>query len=342
MDEVVLVRTARDRSGGHADAYLVVPGRDPEALTHVPFGVPAGGLGVSIRDLIAAAHPPPVADARAAPEPRSSTPAPSSPALPAGPPSPLGADGLPSDADRRGRHPVPRELFELAAGAGIGARNFSFHDPYTTSNLRSYQLGAAPLLGVDADLYPLADLGVPVLSDVGIVGSYAQAVAVGSAAPGAGTVGTQWDRWLVGGRYRLRTGGPRAPMLGIVGAYGSDAFIFQGADPSATYPCVTYDFVQASGDVRVPIGRFSVTARGGYLGVLSAGEVASRFPRASVAGVDFGLGGGFDIGSGFEARLEAAYRRFFYAMNTRPGDAVVAGGALDELWGAQAKVAYVF
>jgi hypothetical protein len=54
------------------------------------------------------------------------------------------------------------------------------------------------------------------------------------------------------------------------------------------------------------------------------------------------MGAAFEIASGFEARLEGSYRRFFYAMNPRPGDPFVAGGALDEFWGAEAKVAYVF
>jgi hypothetical protein len=134
----------------------------------------------------------------------------------------------------------------------------------------------------------------------------------------------------------------RAPVLGVEGVYGSEVFTFDSSDPTGTFPSVNYSFVRASGDVRVPIGRFAAVANGGYLGVLSAGEVASRFPRSSVGGVDFGVGGAFDIGSGFEARLEGRYRRFFSAMNPRPGDEFVAGGGLDEFWGVDAKVAYVF
>jgi hypothetical protein len=37
-----------------------------------------------------------------------------------------------------------------------------------------------------------------------------------------------------------------------------------------------------------------------------------------------------------------SYRRFFYSMNPTPGDGYVAGGALDELGGLQASVAYIY
>jgi hypothetical protein len=344
VGEVVLLTTSRAKGGHHfADAYLVAPGRDPEILTHVPFGVPAGGLGPTVHDRVLAAHPsepPAPAPAPLAPG-TGDTPHPAdTPGAVAASPEAPAADTTPAAASHRERHQYGTELFEVSAGGEVGTRQFSYIDPFT-GNLRNYQLGAAPLFVVDGAIYPFADRNVPILSDFGGVVGYAQAFGLHSASD-SGSVGTQWYSWYAGGRLRFRTGGARAPVLGVGGAYGAEAFTFDSSDPTGTYPSVSYSFVRASGDVRVPIGRFAVMANGGYLGVLSAGEVASRFPRSSVGGVELGVGGAFEIGSGFEARLEGSYRRFFYAMNPRPGDEFVAGGGLDELWGVDAKVAYVF
>jgi hypothetical protein len=341
VGEVVLITTTRAKGGHHfADAYLVSPGQDPQVLSHVPFGVPAGGLGVTVHDKIVAAHPP--APSPSAPPATGGDNAPASPvAAGPAPPSDGARDATPLAAGHRTRHVFGHELFEVSAGGEVGTRNFTFIDPLT-GNLRSYQLGAAPLLVIDGAVYPMADVNVPVVSDFGIVGGYAQAVGIHSAASESGAVSTQWNSWYAGGRLRFRTGSDRAPVVGVQGAYGYDAFTFESNDATGTYPSVTYQFVRASADVRVPIGRFAAVANGGYLGVLSAGDVASRFPRANVGGVDFGIGAAFEIASGFEARLEGSYRRVFYAMNPRPGDPFVAGGALDEFWGAEAKVAYVF
>jgi hypothetical protein len=355
--EVVLLTTSRTKGGHHfADAYVVLPGQEPETLVHVPYGVGSGGLGGVLHDKIVIGLPKPtVAQAPPTPPPPPAAPVSTPPDVKAPPPQPkdhalvgLGGPPSPPDADRssvirgrRPRHVMGRELFALSVGGEVGMRHFDYHDPFTT-NLRSYELSAAPLVVADGAVYPFADLRVPVLADVGIVGGYAQAFGLQSAASESGSITTDWYRWYVGGRFRLRTGGDRAPVLGAVGAYGSEVFRFDGSDPTGTFPSVDYTFVRASADVRVPIGRFAAVADGGYLAVLSAGDVASRFPHASVGGVAFGLGGTFTIGYGLEAGLEASYRRFFYSMNPRPGDGFVAGGALDEFWGFQGKVAYVY
>jgi hypothetical protein len=46
------------------------------------------------------------------------------------------------------------------------------------------------------------------------------------------------------------------------------------------------------------------------------------------------------LGRGFEARLWLDYARWFYDMNPEPGDAYVAGGALDEMLTVLVGVAY--
>jgi hypothetical protein len=260
----------------------------------------------------------------------------------------LPAAGTPRDAATVGAAParrageVSQEIVQISVGAEAGMRHFGYTDGLT-GNLRSYQLGAAPLVVAEGAVYPFMATGTPVLRDIGVVGGYARAFALQSTSSDAGTVDTQWSRYYVGGHVRVRTGSgsDASPVLGLTGAYGDESFGFGGTQGSSL-PSVDYRFVGASGDVRVPLGRFALFASGGYLFVQSAGDVSARFPRATVGGLEAELGGAFTLIRGLEARVTARYRRFFYSMNPVPGDGYVAGGALDEFGGLLASVAYVY
>ena len=48
------------------------------------------------------------------------------------------------------------------------------------------------------------------------------------------------------------------------------------------------------------------------------------------------------IVSGLEGRIVFDYERYFYAFQPIPGDAYVAGGALDQFFGVRLAVAYIF
>jgi hypothetical protein len=197
--------------------------------------------------------------------------------------------------------------------------------------VRNYWLGAAPLLVASAALYPLADVRVPVISDIGLVGGYARAFALSSASSSSptGSIGTDWQRWYAGGRVRIRTG-KDGPVIGVVGTYGSEGFTFEPtSDATGTYPSATYDFVRLGADVRFSFAPFAIYAGGGYAFVVDAS--GSAIPTNANAGaVDLGLGASVALGAGFEARLRGAYRRYFFASST------------DELWGVTASAAYVF
>jgi hypothetical protein len=241
-------------------------------------------------------------------------------------------------APRGSTHHVGRELFTLSVGIEAGMRHFSYNMGLTP-NLRPYSLNGAPLAATGAEIYPLAGAYAV---DAGLVLAYAQAFATQSATVDAGNLQTRWTRYTAGGRVRLRTSGDQGPVFGLTGAYGSEQFLIESWNPNASLPAVDYRFVRASADARVPFGRFAAFGDVGYLFVLSAGDVAARFPRSSVGGVQAELGAAVAIAAGFEARVTASYRRFFYTMNPTPGDGYVAGGALDELSGLQASVAYVY
>jgi hypothetical protein len=224
---------------------------------------------------------------------------------------------------------VGRNLFDVAVGVEFGGRQFSSGGA-DAGTLRDYWLGAAPLPVASAAIYPLADLRVPVLADLGVVGGYEQAVGLSSQSTVNGSVGTTWSRWSVGGRLRVRTGGPNAPLLGVIGAYGSESFTFSTtSDNSGTYPSATYDYLRLGGDVRVPLGPIAASASGAYLAVLStSGAVVA--PGAAAYGAEFGVGLSVEVTTGLEARLGATYRRYF------------SGPTLDEFWGMTVALAYVY
>jgi hypothetical protein len=228
--------------------------------------------------------------------------------------------------------------FVVEPRVGLGTRHFAYSDRITPGQ-RPYNLAAAPIIGVGAEVYPLAfvDPGVP--SWFGIVGAYSRAVALQSATPsssdqlGAGggqTVDTSWSSldMALRARFPLTT----AATLGIKGGYGVLDYSFKNAGALADgLPTVTYRFARAGVDARVHVWRIAILGGLDYLAVFDGGTVASRYPHAKIGGIDAALGLGLTFAGHFEARTGVRYQRFFYSMNPVPGDAYVAGGALDEL-----------
>lgn len=193
------------------------------------------------------------------------------------------------------------------------------------------------------EAYPLAGTAIPVLRDLGVVASYARAVGLQSATKTGAPIGTTWERFAVGLRFRLRTGGTRAPILGLSGKFGLTGFDYDApADLARELPAVSYEYLRAGLDARIPIWRLALLVDAGYLGALSAGTVYDRFRGAKIGGIDLGVGLAVVIAAGFEARAGATYTRYFSAFSPVPGDSYVAGGALDEFLGLHVGAAYAY
>lgn len=229
----------------------------------------------------------------------------------------------------------------LRASMEVGSRDFSYVDRLT-STLRSYSLFAAPLARVDGELYPLARTGIPIVEGLGVTADYAMAFGLSSSdgSDASGSVGTSWSRFDAGLRERIPLG--RAVLVGLHGGYGQILYSFSGAQgTTAQVPGVDYQFVSGGADARVTWGATSVAVSGSYLGVLGTGPVASYFPRATVGGVEACAGVTQAFGPGLQLSLELAYTRFFYTLNPEPGDAYVAGGALDQMVTGSIGVGYL-
>jgi hypothetical protein len=282
------------------------------------------------------------ADAPEAPESSSATATPSAAATDARAVAPE-ADQAPASADVAPRDPTDgwgTSLAVLRASIEAGTRNFGYVDRLT-STLRPYNLTAAPLAAVSAELYPLARTGTPVLKDFGATVDYAMAFGLASADSAGTSVSTSWSAFDLGVRERILLG--RSVILGLHGGYGEIDYTFSGAlNTTAELPSVQYRFVRGGMDGRVALGAVAVSLSGSYLGVLSTGPMGSYFGRATVGGVEGSLGVSHAFGHGFELAAEFAYTRFFYTLNPEPGDAYVAGGALDQMARGSMSVAYAF
>jgi hypothetical protein len=246
--------------------------------------------------------------------------------------------------DAAAKAPVARNddrFVDLQAALGVGTRHFTYVDRVTPS-LRPYDLPAAPLASVAATVYPFALSRTPVLRDLGITGDFAQAFAVSSQDSTGAHVGTTWQTFDVGAIARFPFS--RAFGASVSLGYGGNDFKFDQAlaGGAAQLPSVAYRFLRAGGDVRVAfLTRLSAFAGGSYLDMLSTGYTAALFPRESVGGVEAHLGASCRLARSWEVSLAASYTRVFYSVNPVPGDASVAGGALDQQGRLLAGLSYV-
>jgi len=265
-------------------------------------------------------------------------PAPTAPSEPV-----LSPSAAVPDADRStpaAARPSAGPLLSLQAAMGVGMRHFSYVDRLTPT-LRPYDLDAAPMASVSATVFPLELTRIPVLRDLGVTGEYARAFATSSQDSAGTHVGTTWQSFDVGAIERIPL--MRALLANVSLGYGGNDFQFdQGLAAGAALPGVAYRFVRVGAGVRVELPlAFAVFAGGSYMDILDTGATGQLFPRETVGGVEGHLGVSYAVTRHWQASLSAAYTRFFYSFNPVPGDASVAGGALDEQTRVQAAFAYL-
>jgi hypothetical protein len=235
------------------------------------------------------------------------------------------------------------ELVAVRAGVDLALRSLGWSDGLT-SNLRDYRVVGVPGFAGALDVYPFATLDVPVLSDLGLTFEGRGALGLTSATEGGAEVATRWHRFAGGLRYRQRLDASHDPVvLGFAGSFVHDDFaIAASPELAAQEPSARTASIRGGVDVRVPLGPLALTAGAGGLGVIDEGGVYDRVRGATIAGVDGSLGVVVPLGLGFDARLTASYQRWFSSFAPVPGDAYVAGGAVDERAHVEVASAYVF
>jgi hypothetical protein len=266
------------------------------------------------------------------------------PSPPAGEPTggTVSADEDHGPSSNRPHGVMARSMLEVEVGADAAGRNFNYNDGIT-SNLRSYNVLPAALATGSVELFPLADQK-SFLRDIGVIGSYARSLFLGSSVGSGVSIRTVESSISAGLRMRLHPWGDAGPIIGVSDAYTSQAVTFDpaGGGIDNEIPAVNYQANRTGVDARIPFGSFALLGGAGFRAVLDAGEVAQRFRLSSVEGIDAELGVAYTVIPGWEARLLGDYERYFYAFKPVPGDAYVAGGALDQFFGGTLALAYIY
>jgi hypothetical protein len=249
------------------------------------------------------------------------------PDRPKDPPIPVAA------VERARPEPTAMPVIALWLDGGIGARRFTYNQPIS-ANLAGFTIPAVPLIDLGLELWPFARTRPRALRGLGVVARFGRSLHAESLVSGATTrVQSTWTYVDAGLREQLTlTRGRTAVVLGVALTAGGTWFSFDGDTGAlaAQLPAVRDVHVRPGAEVRVAIGRIALAAQFGYRAILSTGDFDARFPHESVGGIDAQLSIAILLGKGFAVRASGEYVRVFYDFRPRPGDAYVAGGALDE------------
>jgi hypothetical protein len=193
------------------------------------------------------------------------------------------------------------------------------------------------------ELRPLVWTRLPVISDIGMAFEYAFAPYLTSSITGGKALQTSFERGLLTLRVPVRLGHKkRAPV--IAPRFGYESLVFEYQDSpelSSSLPTTNYKILRMGLDMTSRFwGPLSAFGSFEWLSPLEGGPVYDRFRDIRVNGIDASVGLGVHIASGTEVRLTAGYTRFFSTFLPVPGDAYVAGGALDQFGGIKLGVHY--
>lgn len=371
-DAAVVVRVTTVKKSRVAKVLVFVPNNKKPVGTHSVGGATAAGVQAAIAPELAQIAGPnraaaaPRADAKPTPPP-TTTPPPAST-----PPETKPTETKPEkeatkeaeaskDADKEKDKGKDKEkdkdaataskaadaslpLLDAYLGLDFGSRHFSYNDAIT-ANLRPYDVDFVPSPAVKLELYPLAKTSMAFLRDIGLVGGLHASPGLKSQAPNGDKISTTWSRVDIGARVRFRLGSkPVPPVLGFNLGYGRETFSFpdQGLRVQNELPSVAYELFRIGLDTRVPVGPVAIYGNLSGLPVLHSGDIGKRIRGQTVGGVEAEAGVAWPFTSHFEARFAVDYRRFFFSFKPEPGDAIVAGGALDQIVRIELGLAFVY
>ena len=244
--------------------------------------------------------------------------------------------------------PVERGTVDkpVALYIGAGFRMFSrrfFYNQDLFETLSKYSLRVGPAIQAEADWYPAAHFTSGPATSVGLSVGFNYAVGITSVASDGTRFSTSAARLRLGLIGRIKVGILELqPQVGWVLQNYNIASNAGALKPNI--PDVRYSNFRVGLGTRTTVyGPFGVTAGFAYQAPLTTGEIGSTryFPRLKAGGLDanFGIVLG-PLLDRVELRLGVDYIRYWYSMNPEPGDANVAGGALDDYAGANVMLMF--
>lgn len=231
-----------------------------------------------------------------------------------------------------------RPFLEISVGSRVFSRSMSFAQ--NVSGVPGYRLDRGTGLTAEMALHPFGASSATAdtwAAGIGLFGAVNLSFGIGTQVDATGVPSrTDAHGYEAGLRYRITAG---AFDLLPHGSYLVDNFV---ASSDLSTPNVRYRVLRAGLGARAALSpRFSLRASVDYLDVLSAGALTSTtFPHASANGLDISVGAGYGLGRTFEIQAAAALRRYGFDMRSRPGDAVIAGGASDQYLSMVVGIAY--
>ncbi|HSP20200.1 MAG TPA: hypothetical protein VLQ79_11830 [Myxococcaceae bacterium] len=242
-----------------------------------------------------------------------------------------------SSATSSSRLEPGRPVLDLAAGAGLFSRNFTYNQDIYQS-LLGYSLGSGIAPAMKVTWAPLFGQRGYVTGHIGM--------SVGLKSTGAD--GTSYPSQLLaygfGAGYRFLIG--ERSHVGLEVDYEHQGFSISGtpSNPRPDLPDVGYSAVAAGVDLRFSLfGPVSLLGGVYYRYLFSVGEIgtAAWFPHQTSMGVEANLGVGVMLGSAFEIRVQGGFQRYGFTFNPVPGAAHVAGGATDTYLGGGLFLAWM-
>lgn len=231
---------------------------------------------------------------------------------------------------------------EAGFDMAFAGRSLSFSDDLF-DNVRDYSLQLAPALGAHLRWYPGAHFSEKWPAHLGIEGSVQGVLGVTSEDPDGGSYDSSAMAWFVGavGRIPLKRHTAFRLRLG----YGQQSFVLDddGDGNPAPFPSVDYRFVRLGAGMRLGIiDRLYLELDLAYRIVMDAGEIFSDafFPRAKAGGFDFQAGIPVRVWQGLYVVPGFVLTRYHYDLRVEPGDALIAGGAVDRYLGGSLSVVW--
>jgi hypothetical protein len=263
----------------------------------------------------------------------------------------LGAVLLISSAESVSAQGTPHWL-DVDLGGGVIDRRLTYHQDISPHPLLPYYLPAGPLVIIDVVAYPHGPSGDDATSNLGFEADLQQGIV--SSHPQIGANEARFDNTVhdFAGGVRYRFALSTADEIFISATYGEDAFTFSGPSRGdLAIPDTIYRYLRpgigarvgvgGSLSVRAALGYRALNAVSGIKALTNAGgpQIEALFPRLVVSGADADLVGDYAIDDRFAIRLGVAWRRYWYSMNSRPGDASIAGGAVDQSFALTGAIA---
>ena len=233
----------------------------------------------------------------------------------------------PSESKPAGR---PGELLEVSLDGRVFSRSFSYAQ--NLSGLPEYKLSGAFASALELAFHPGVLLG-KALAPVGITAQLEYGLGIGSRVTNSEQRrGSDVHGYAVGMQYRIPMG-----VHQVSGQLAYSARAFTTGETGPRTPDVRYSLLSAGGAGRAQLSEgVSVLGRAAYLHALSGGPLTDpgRFTRATIRGVELEGVLAYAVVPVVELRAVGGLRRLGWGMHAQPGDAWVAGGAVDQaVWG---------